>query len=1037
MTPIGGGHLVRPFFVFHRPTRAMRLAHLLSRLVRLAPRIVGPTTLAALALTTSHAANLPPELTTPLPTTLTLARGTTSAPITLADHFRDPDVPGSAVRITTRIGVETRIMDLALFNATAPLTVANFLAYVDAGRYAANFFHRSVPGFIIQTGGFFFVNDNTFDTVPTFAPVLNEPGTSNLRGTIAMAKLGPPSGSPPTEASINSATSGWFINLADNSANLDVQNGGFTVFGRVLGDGMQVADAIAALPRYNVSHLASAWTDLPLATGVLARANFVETSAARIAPLSFTAVADHPALVTATLTNGVLTLASTPENGGTTTIRLSATDLEGGVLEISLPVVVSPIDQSIEPAYIDSLKYGASFTPEATASSGLPVIFEVVSGPATYIDGLLTATGLGTVRIRATQAGNALYQPAEPVEYSIEVQPATEATIHFANVEQYYTGASLAPTVTTSPPGLNVRLTFWLDDQGYFPVSRASRSIVATPPAHPEEDEIIVWPTQDYEHRNLGTYTVEAQIDDPAGPVVTTYAHFTIRPAPLVVRPVPAVRLPGQTNPAFVLTYTHPTLGPISAPGLTKAPVATSTAKKSSPPGTYPITVTGGTAYGYNFIYEPGELIVLGAFSGTYEALLHDPIFEETNGKLVLTIPTSGTKITGRVDDEFNSTPITGSIIATSTPLGIQGSARFKENRFLKFTIDETQGLTAAIIDHDADDPADALSKQAIHPARLAIFSIKSPSPWKGSYTLALPVLSDNSLIEETYPHGTGHASATIDAKGVLKLTGKLADGVKLTASASTDANGTYRVFARPYGKHIFSPFVGPLRLQPHPDADRAGLYHIPVDGDSRLYWSKGFPITKSSAEPYRDGFGPIELSVALDPWLPPVKAKAATKTTPAVPAITLADRLGLVTDTTSATAAFGLDYLPPPPAALTETQIDGLPAALALTSAGKPVLPSPNPAKFALTVNPATGAFSGSFVLTDTIPAPTPQNSEATKLHPRKVSFSGILRQPPSGETDAPLGQGFFLLPALPEAASPEQLSGEIRLLAPGSPAP
>lgn len=144
-------------------------------------------------------------------------------------------------------------INIELYDTAAPLTVANFMNYVNSGAYNNSFIHRSVPGFIIQ-GGSYAWNGASVDTIATNAPVINEfdPSRSNLRGTIAMAKLG---GDP------NSATNGWFFNLADNSANLDAQNGGFTVFGQVLGNGMDIVDAIAALPLYNAG---GAFTDLPL-----------------------------------------------------------------------------------------------------------------------------------------------------------------------------------------------------------------------------------------------------------------------------------------------------------------------------------------------------------------------------------------------------------------------------------------------------------------------------------------------------------------------------------------------------------------------------------------------------------------------------------------------------------------------------------------------------------------------------------------------------------------------------------------------------
>ncbi|MBE1298872.1 MAG: peptidylprolyl isomerase [Alteromonadaceae bacterium] len=130
-----------------------------------------------------------------------------------------------------------------LFDETTPETVQNFLDYVNSGAYANNIIHRSEPGFVIQGGGFQYNDVLPLDAVPTGTPVVNEPALSNVAGTIAMAKL---SGDP------NSATSQWFFNMANNSANLDVQNSGFTVFGQVLGDGFEVLQAIEALPRFNL-----------------------------------------------------------------------------------------------------------------------------------------------------------------------------------------------------------------------------------------------------------------------------------------------------------------------------------------------------------------------------------------------------------------------------------------------------------------------------------------------------------------------------------------------------------------------------------------------------------------------------------------------------------------------------------------------------------------------------------------------------------------------------------------------------------------
>ncbi len=126
-----------------------------------------------------------------------------------------------------------------LFDQTTPKTVANFLQYIDENHYTNSVIHRVEPNFVMQGGGFSFEGSwPSLTPKATNAAVINEPVYSNIKGTIAMAKLG---GNP------NSATDQWFFNLSNNSSNLDVQNGGFTVFGQVIGEGMTVVEKIATL----------------------------------------------------------------------------------------------------------------------------------------------------------------------------------------------------------------------------------------------------------------------------------------------------------------------------------------------------------------------------------------------------------------------------------------------------------------------------------------------------------------------------------------------------------------------------------------------------------------------------------------------------------------------------------------------------------------------------------------------------------------------------------------------------------------------
>ena len=140
-------------------------------------------------------------------------------------------------------------LTIELDAAKAPKSVANFLSYVEDGSYDGSLFHRVIPGFVAQGGGY----DANFQMLATKPPVVNEArnGLSNQRGTIAMARTQDP----------DSATRQFYFNLRDNLS-LDAGMGdGYTVFGHVT-QGMEVLDKIAQQPTGDEGKLGA--SDVPV-----------------------------------------------------------------------------------------------------------------------------------------------------------------------------------------------------------------------------------------------------------------------------------------------------------------------------------------------------------------------------------------------------------------------------------------------------------------------------------------------------------------------------------------------------------------------------------------------------------------------------------------------------------------------------------------------------------------------------------------------------------------------------------------------------
>ncbi|MEY2578316.1 MAG: hypothetical protein QOI49_1140 [Verrucomicrobiota bacterium] len=296
------------------------------------------------------AQNSPPVVTHQI-ADVTEYAGAAAVSIDLANAFTDPDV-NDAVRFSTVLGD----IDIALFGQQKPITVANFLKYVDQGHYftkgQSSFVHRSIAGFVIQGGGWIGTTSAQNGAIqPTqvvpFSAIQNEPGISNKRGTIAMAQNG---------SDANSATSEWFINLADNGGspnNLDIRSnnaGPYTVFGRVANNTISVVDAISALPTYNFYNPSvpstAAFKNFPLQNWNQVSPVYPENlvsipGISHLPVLSLSISTDSPS---AALTISGTNLLVAGKSIGTAHVTVTATDLDGASVsqQFTVNVIAAP-----------------------------------------------------------------------------------------------------------------------------------------------------------------------------------------------------------------------------------------------------------------------------------------------------------------------------------------------------------------------------------------------------------------------------------------------------------------------------------------------------------------------------------------------------------------------------------------------------------------------------------------------------------------------------------------------------------------------
>jgi len=297
--------------------------------------------------------------------------------VPLGDKFADNDAE-TAVRLETNRGN----IDIHLYPSLAPVAVANFLSYVNAGDYDNMAFHRLVYGFVLQGGSMKPVaSPRSFTSIRSRPPATNEPGITNVRGTLAAAKVGArnsvatlTTGNVSKDDSFgyvgnpDSATTDFFINLANNVANLDNQNGGFTAFGRVSLSGMAVVDNIAALPigsylnnntteTYNASLdkriiLDGSFTPFsgipmiaPTAPADMDITKTVKVTKAALTPTMRYSLSTNPPGVATVEVEGT-ELKITGRTEGSTTVTVIAADLDNNSISQTFNVIVSKLQRA-------------------------------------------------------------------------------------------------------------------------------------------------------------------------------------------------------------------------------------------------------------------------------------------------------------------------------------------------------------------------------------------------------------------------------------------------------------------------------------------------------------------------------------------------------------------------------------------------------------------------------------------------------------------------------------------------------------------
>ncbi|MBT5902319.1 MAG: hypothetical protein HOH58_09450 [Opitutaceae bacterium] len=326
--------------------------------------------------------------------------------IDLRSHFAMDGVTTPLVRFDTVFGK----FDVELLEEHAPNHVTNFLRYTDGELYDNTFFHRtasftsSAPA-ITQGGGFYAVEALT--AITSFGNVDLEYSLPNTRGTLAAART----------SNINTANAQFFFNTEDNTATLGPDNNsGFTAYGRVLGNGMDVVDVIASINRFNLD--GGVFSEIPLrffsggaasvenlvTIDTVRRVDIYPTGGDNDSALTFSATSSDETVVLATINGSTLQL--TPVSTGSATISVNATDISDLVVTQEISYLTGGLAITSQPSSANVAAGGAVSLTVAADSDAAITYQWYRQKPGESSAQLLTGETAASLSIASAAAGD-------------------------------------------------------------------------------------------------------------------------------------------------------------------------------------------------------------------------------------------------------------------------------------------------------------------------------------------------------------------------------------------------------------------------------------------------------------------------------------------------------------------------------------------------------------------------------------------------------------------------------------------------------